>query len=222
MKYIIIVLVNSLFFTCKAQTPLPSTDLQNEVLIAFINQNFDFNDLFYLNKNVRQKKYPTSFSFSYNSLIDFYKKADSICNNSKDTLQLKFFCPAAFNRKKYVDLFDTNKLKYLEDTYDKDAVNSFVLGINLLSEQTPIIKKHSNKYYLQDDTSKIDNLLKEDTKSKEVPNLEIQGIYFLKDNNVAIIEYLMTKETFTNKIQYSILKKEKGIWWRMIGNISLK
>lgn len=220
MKYIFIIVLNSLFFTCKAQELDTLNEQQYDVISAFVNQNFDFDDHFYLNKHILQKEFLPQFSNNYKRIIEFYEQADSICNSSKDTLQLEFFCPAAFYREKYVGLFDNDNLKYLEETYNINKTNSFIINKNYIAKPVPIILEHTDDYYKKSETIKKGDWQKEISKFKELPSLEIRGIYFSKDKNIVIVDYMMITETHEKQDYFSILKKEKEVWWRLIGNIA--
>lgn len=224
MRYIIAVLLLSIMsFSCNAQKDnnYELNKKQYEVLNAFINQVYNFKDNFYLNKYISQKKYTKAFSGSYKQRLLWHKKADSICNNSLDTLILKLKCPIAFSLKKYVDLISEKDLEYFEKTYKEDNPNSFIIDIKKISGSLPIISRHTDEYYKNFNKKDLSNWWKERAGFKEFPSLEIQSVFFSENNQIALVAHSMITSNLGGGLQYSILKKEQGVWWRLIGIIDI-
>ena len=217
MKYSTgLLLLSIVCFSCKAQTfNNELSEREYEVLSALINQNNNYKDTFYLNKFIGQKKYPIRFRKNYEREVFFYKKADSICNNSKDLLELKLFCPSAYYRKEYLNLFSEKDLNYFEDTY-KGEFNSSFIDLKKIPNLSPIVKEHSKEYY----DRLNQNGANDSSLHKQFPSLEIHGIYFSKNNQIVVIAHSMILEKFGSRLKYSVIKKEEGVWWRLIGDLS--
>lgn len=221
MKSIIgLLLLSITCLSCKAQNS-NSLKLNNEhydVLNAFINQKYDFKEHFYLNKYITPRKYTIRFSGNYKRKLSVYKTSDSICRNSNDTLTLKFKCPMAFSLKKYIGLFSEKDLEYFKNTYKQDVSQKFIIDSKKMPPALPIITEHSNdfyKVYLKDKRQARYSFL------KESPSLEIQGIYFSENKKIALVAYTMVTSTMGGGLAYSIMQKEDGVWWRLIGSIQI-
>ena len=221
MKSIIgLLLLSITCLSCKAQNS-NSLKLNNEhddVLNAFINQKYDFKEHFYLNKYLTQKKYTGIFGANYIKNLSIYRNSDSICKNSNDTLTLKFKCPMAFSLKKYIGLFSEKDLEYFKNTYKQDVSQKFIIDSKKMPPALPIITEHSNdfyKVYLKDKRQARYSFL------KESPSLEIQGIYFSENKKIALVAYTMVTSTMGGGLAYSIMQKEDGVWWRLIGSIQI-
>lgn len=211
MKHIIKFIFFCLFcFCCKAQTgslnELKPVDY--EVVIAFLNQKYDYNNSFYLNNFIQQENYSNKFKSDYIRELKFYKKADSICNFVKDTVQLKFYCPAAFNRKKYENLLSEKDFRHLENNYSNLNGKKLFINTKKISDASlPIILEHKEKRY-------------KNHKRKQFPSLEIKGIYFTDNHLTALLQYKIIKQKSTSRLKYAVLKKENKVWWRLIGILS--
>ena len=221
MKSIIgLLLLSITCLSCKAQNS-NSLKLNNEhydVLNAFINQKYDFKEHFYLNKYLTQKKYTGIFGANYIKNLSICRNSDSICKNSNDTLTLKFKCPMAFSLKKYIGLFSEKDLEYFKNTYKQDVSQKFIIDSKKMPPALPIITEHSNdfyKVYLKDKRQARYSFL------KESPSLEIQGIYFSENKKIALVTYTMVTSTMGGGLAYSIMQKEDGVWWRLIGSIQI-
>jgi len=221
MKSIIgLLLLSITCLSCKAQNS-NSLKLNNEhydVLNAFINQKYDFKEHFYLNKYLTQKKYTGIFGANYIKNLSICRNSDSICKNSNDTLTLKFKCPMAFSLKKYIGLFSEKDLEYFKNTYKQDVSQKFIIDSKKMPPALPIITEHSNdfyKVYLKDKRQARYSFL------KESPSLEIQGIYFSENKKIALVAYTMVTSTMGGGLAYSIMQKEDGVWWRLIGSIQI-
>ena len=194
--------------SCKSQE-INSKDLINkkkEVLKAFLNQNFNERDSLFLEKKIYQKKYSKKFNKKYNSIINDYKKFDSLCNNSNNINVLKENCPRAFNLKKFVSLFSQKELEYFMNTYNRSKENSIIQ----IDKVIPKISYHNQKLYN-----------KESLNFQEIPSLKIDGIYFSKNNEYTLIAFSIFPLSLRDGVKYGILKNEKDIWWRYIGSITL-
>jgi len=217
IKILIIIVI--LCFSCKAQNIDYKLDREHdEILNAFINQKYGLKNVFYLYKFIQQKKYTSSFEANYKKNLSNYKFNDSICRNSKDTLNLKFRCPYAFSLRKYVDLISNKDLKFFKNTYSKDEITKRKINTKELQNSIPLVLEHSDEFY--------SNYLKDNYKtkavfSKELPSLVIDGLYFSKNKQIALIAHTMIESFHGGGLAYSIMKKEDGIWWRLVGTIQI-
>lgn len=192
---------------------------QYEIVIAFLNQKFNHDDFFYLDKFIEVENYSDKFERDYKKGLEFYRMSDSICKTSKDSLKLKLYCHAAFNRKKYKNLFSENDFNYLRNNYKYTKQKKLIIDINkLFKSSIPFIKDHTEDYYL----NKEDDIKSElkSYKSKEFPNMKIKGIYLTKNNHIALISYSMIDEKSPRRTLYAVLKKENKTWWRFMGVFS--
>lgn len=204
-----------LCLSCKSQHKKYNdlNDEQYEVLSALLNGIFQVEDHFYLNKYIQQTKYPEKFSEDYKRRVSIFKISDSLCKNSKDTLELKFRCPLAFNIRDQVGVFEKEDLDYFEEEFQYDSSVGFQLEITKLNSSLPLLSQHSENYYQNFwDKSKMTN-----NYSEESPSLQIMSIYFSKTKQAALISYKIINDTMENSMQTIIMKKENGIWWRTVG-----
>ncbi len=201
-------LIFVLNISCKSQK-INNKDLINrkqEVLKAFINQNFNERDSLFFEKKIYQKKYSKKFNEKYNLIINTYKKSDSLCNSSNNIDVFKKQCHRAFNLKKIVSLFSQNELEYFMNTYSRDKENS----VMQIDKVIPKILYRSKKFYN-----------KKSLNFQEIPRLKIDGIYFSENNEYAIIAFSIFPLSLRDGVKYGILKNEKDIWWRYVGSITL-
>lgn len=215
MKFIIIIFtLLALNSSCKAQGQYTKVDLSKKrlrILKAFVNQEFSYRDSIYLNEDINQKSFSNKFRDKYLLLQTAYREADSICNNSLDTLSLKTNCSKAYNYKKYFGLFIAENLDFFEDTYKLGNIKKKVMLDIKDSNFIPTILNHTKKYYLGNDTINFN----------EIPSLKIEGIYLSEENEHAIIAYKLFPYSIRNGVKYGILKNEKNVWWRYIGSIRI-
>lgn len=220
MKYILASLFFSISLSCIAQASnhYELNTAQYEIVSAFLNQEFNYNKTFYLNKFIVVENYSSKFEIDYKNELEFYRKSDSICKTSKDTLRLKLFCPAAFNRKKYKNLFSENDFNYFENNYKNARQEKLIIDIKkVLKTSVPTILEHTEDYYLNRGNY---NKSKLRLSKKEFPSMRIKGIYLTENNQIALVFYSMIEEKLPQRKFYAILKKENEIWWRLVGILS--
>lgn len=219
MRILNVLLFCAILYNCAAQKKtLELNKIQNDVLNAFLNQKYDFKSHFYLNKFIPQVKFNNNLQGNYLKRLKAYRVSDSICKNSSDTLSLKFNCPRAFYLKNYIDVLTEKDFKYLKHFYYKKSIKSYIVDVEFFSDSSlPIIKEHSDNFY---ESYKIEKN-KESINYEELPSLEIKGIYFTQNKEIAVIAHSMKETSMGGGLQYSIMKKENGIWWRYIGSFQL-
>lgn len=215
MKHISLfyILLFSLF--CKAQKDNDSIQLRENhyvILNAFINQKYNHEKTIYINKNIVQKKYSSNFKIKYNKLLNIYKNADSICNSSFDTLSMRINCKKAYFNEKYVGLLEDTDLDFFEKTYNRNFKERQVIDTKKLIDINPKITIHTENFYEEEHKN---------LNFKETPSLKIHGFYFSENKNLVLIAYMMFPLSLRNGLEYGILKKEKGIWWRFIGSVGI-
>ncbi len=218
MKRIILILFASFVSSCHSQKQKNEfTNEHLEVLKAFLNNKYDHKDSFYVNKNIKQQKYLINFRSNYKRYIEAYKSSDSICKNSTDTALLKLKCPIAFSLKKYQNLITEKDFNYLKKTYNEERKNDWKFNTNELKNYIPLLLNHSKDFY------EVYNkdVVKARKSHREYPSLEISGIYFLEDQEIAIIAHSMIESHMGGGLAYSIMKKENGVWWRFVGSLQL-
>jgi len=218
MKQILgIILLSIMCFSCKAQNEINNTIVNNkdyEVINVFFNNTTKY---CYLDKKVFKKSFPKSIASNYKQQKRLFKTADSICNFSKDTLNLKVFCPLADSFRKYKDVFSDKELKYLENQYQYDFKEFDVIDFTKI--ESPFVLKHSNDY--ENHASKQGSALQHEEKYNEHPSISIYGIYYTKDKQTVIIYYKINKSAIGGIFKSHVFKKQKNIWWKPIGSIKL-
>ncbi|MHA7832513.1 MAG: hypothetical protein ACX93O_15565 [Flagellimonas sp.] len=204
-------------FACSGQSD-PSKVLKkskSEVLLAFLNQNYDYHESFYLNKIYQEDKLSIRFQENYKRRLRFYKMADSICENSTDTLQLRLYCPAAFSAKIYENLLSKDDLEYLASAFDNKSEQIKRIDVKTVSDNSsPLVLEHSEQFYI--DYKNGRKIIEQ----KELPSLLIKGIYLSKNEKVAIMAFIYYSHNTYTRTRYAILKKEDKVWWRLLGTLS--
>lgn len=213
MKLAIFTFLSLFFYSCGAQKGNNWQELdedQYEVLTAFLNQEFNNRDSFYLNKNGFQLEYSDRFESNYKILEEKYHESDSICKNSSDSNVLKEKCIEAFNYEKFIQLFEVNDFNYFKENYSHSNKKKYIINIKKIPRLAPTILAHSDEYY------SINNL-----ELKELPSLKIHGFYFSQNNEYALLAYTLLPWSLRYNIKYAILERKNNMWWHYIGAIRL-
>jgi hypothetical protein len=215
MKHISLFYLLIFSLICTAQKDNDSNKLSEEhylILKNFITQKYNHEKTIYINKNVVQKKYSSNFKIKYNKLLNIYKNADSICNSSLDTLSMRINCKKAYFNEKYVGLLEYTDLDFFEKTSNRNLKEIQVIDTKKLIDISPKITNHTENFYDEEH---------ENLNFKETPSLKIHGFYFSENKNLVLIAYMMFPLSLRNGLEYGILKKEKGFWWRLIGSVGI-
>lgn len=206
-------LIMVLFFNnlCKSQN-LKDINTNSEVLSVFL---LNMQPQLYLDKNFSGKNFIKYFNSKYRKHLSIFRKADSICNNSKEINKTRISCPLADSFKVYNTILSEKDLIYLSKFYKKDTTKE-VLNVKKLIK-TSMTREHSEDFYKKRDYNEYSN----EQDIMEFPSIRIENLYFNKKKDVAIIAYSIASSPKDSNLNFFILVKKKNLWWKPIGSLKL-
>jgi len=194
---------------CKTQQQDFAADsVKNDIYRAFLKQMKPYS---YLDKNFSNKNLIESFNSKYNLNKQMFKTSDSMCKNSTDLSQRKFYCSLADSFQVYDTLLSRKELGLLTIKYNKDSEKN-LLDVDALIQDIPF-RMHSEKFYEKINYGVyggIPNL-------KEFPSIRIENLYFSSNKNIAIIAFSSVVSPTQVDTNFYILEKKNGIWRKPIG-----
>jgi hypothetical protein len=169
----------------------------------------------YLDMNISGKDRIDYLKSKYKQHQKMYMTSDSVCKNSTDLTQRKFYCPMADSFKAYDTLLSKKELENLIATYTNPS-EKYVLAIDSLIRDIPL-QTHSDKFYEKihyDVYGGIPNI-------KEFPSIRIENLYFNTGKDVAIVAYTIVSSPTQADLNFYFLKRMNGIWWKPIGGFRI-
>ncbi|RMB56525.1 hypothetical protein EAX61_14040 [Dokdonia sinensis] len=205
--------------SCVAQKATIQEFDQNkrDALRVFLNNQKSYT---FVDENVIKVTGIKKFVGRYRKARSLYRTADKICGTSKDTYELKFYCPIKDSFSIYENLLNEDDLFYILNNFDKFHLTlpSKLPLDTLWGENVQSLKKHSEQFYNALDYNRYDG----NPNIDEYPSLRIYGCLLNENKTVAIIPYNHVHMGVNHgRVNFFLLKKMDGIWWKPIGPLKI-
>ena len=195
---ILIVILLLVSISCKSQKEnnLITLDKNDYEVINIFLGNLS-KDNFRIIDSISGNNQILNFTGRYLHHVKSFKRADSICRTSTDTLRLKISCPIANGLYRFNNVFSSEEIEDLKQKYNT-------------SNQYENIDLNQITSF---DSTYIDN--------QGLSSLRIDNLYYANGRNTAVVAYStisISNEIYTN---FFVMEKIRNIWWKPIGSFKL-